>query len=320
MSGAGRSAEERVWRTLSRESRDALERALAPTDLHTLLLSVARTRSGDVTPHRLLQRWKQDRFVAPSRVDPRLLARIEPVLWDELPATFAGVELSPLTPLGTCSALAPVDQNKVVSTLRGSEVTSDPTNALALEAATRRRSGAARVDLAACSRVVRAQAFDQPDLSAHFRLFALVSTARDAGSGRTEAGMLVEHLGFWHSVLRRLELAEVVLSVAAFGTGVLAERISDTVVPELARRGVAVRVDEQRTWGAGYYDGAALSIDALDGPPVNLGDGGLTTWTAQLLGDRKERCLVSCIATERLAQMWLGAAGTIRPRATRSTE
>ena len=43
----------------------------------------------------------------------------------------------------------------------------------------------------------------------------------------------------------------------------------------------------------------ALRITAAQGT-VELGDGGLTTWTAQLTQDAKERCLVSCIATERL--------------------
>ncbi|HEV2371616.1 MAG TPA: hypothetical protein VGS19_05535 [Streptosporangiaceae bacterium] len=33
---------------------------------------------------------------------------------------------------------------------------------------------------------------------------------------------------------------------------------------------------------------------------TELGDGGLTNWTAQLTHNAKERCLVSCIATERL--------------------
>ncbi len=34
---------------------------------------------------------------------------------------------------------------------------------------------------------------------------------------------------------------------------------------------------------------------------VELGDGGFTTWTAQLMGNAKERSLVSCISIERLA-------------------
>ena len=107
----------------------------------------------------------------------------------------------PSPPLGTCSAVATVNQDKVVSTIRNTEVASDPTNVLALEAAVRRRAGADRVDLATCQRVVRAQREDAPGMFAHFQLFALVSSARDTGSGRTEAQLLLDHLSFWHDVL-----------------------------------------------------------------------------------------------------------------------
>jgi hypothetical protein len=60
---------------------------------------------------------------------------------------------------------------------------------------TRKPSG--RVDLAASHRVIRSQAWDRPGLFAHFRLFALVSSGRDLESGRTEAQMLRDHLGYW---------------------------------------------------------------------------------------------------------------------------
>jgi hypothetical protein len=53
------------------------------------------------------------------------------------------------------------------------------------------------------------------------------------------------------------------------------------------------------THGRGYYTACALRI-AADHGQTGLGDGGFTTWTAQLVNDAKERCLVSCIATERL--------------------
>jgi hypothetical protein len=48
----------------------------------------------------------------------------------------------------------------------------------------------------------------------------------------------------------------------------------------------------------------ALRITARDGGgEVELGDGGFTDWTAQLTGDAKERCLISCLATERLTAL-----------------
>jgi hypothetical protein len=302
-------AVDRVWRRVLEDPRAGMKSGLAPTDLQTLLLDVVRSRAGRVSPARVLQRWRDDRFVRPSTCDPRRLARLEARIWEMLPEAFIGIELSPVAPLGVCSAVATVDQNRVVSTIRGTEVVSDPTNALAMEAARRRAVGdrGGRVDLAACHRVLRAQSFDGPGLAAHFRLFALVSSTRDRGSGRAEAGMLSDHLAFWSAVL-----AECVpqhrprLTFTPFGAHSVAERFRDMVLPTLAARSPIVRVEEDpaRTHGRGYYAGAAIGIRAHDGPDeIDLGDGGPTTWTASLLGDAKERCVVSCLATERLAAL-----------------
>jgi hypothetical protein len=281
---------ERFWAKLPDGSRDALVDGLSQSELQSVLLDVTRERAARVTPARLLQRWQQDRFVRPSSIDPRELVKTQQLLWAALPEKFDGVQLSPVTPLGTSSAIAPINQHQVVSTIRGTEVASDPTNELAIEAAVRRRAGQDRVHLAACQRVVRAQPFDGPGMSAHFELFVLVSSARDTGSCRTEAELLIDHLRFWHDVLG--DKAE--LSFTAFTESALRDRIEDTVRPAL---GVAFTEDTERTKSESYYAGAALGIDR-DGK--GLGDGGFTTWTADLLGDAKERCLTSCISTERL--------------------
>ena len=282
----GVNALDRVWAAASRDPREALERRLPGADLRTLLLGVTAERAAATTPADVMRQWREDRFVRPSAVDPRALARVESRLWGLLPETFAGVELSPLAPLGTCSSVAPVSQNRVVGTARGSEVVSDPTNALAVEAATRRRAGVERVDLAACVRVVRAQALDGPGLSAHFRLFALVSSARDAGTLRTEVAMLADHVRFW-----RAALPEARIGVTGYGDPRVAERLRAAVTDE-----VPVEEDAEREQGRGYYT-TALSIT---NGAVDVGDGGVVPWTALLLGDAKERCVVSCVATERL--------------------
>jgi hypothetical protein len=221
-----------------------------------------------------------------------------------LPTDFTGIELSPVTPLGTCTAVAPVSQNRIVATVRGTEVVSDSTNTLAIEAATRRRSQPkdGRVDVAACHRQLRTQVFG-PAAAAHFRLFALVSSGRDSGSGRTEASMLTRHLAYWLDVLETLlphRHPHIELSV--FDNPVLAERLTDTIRPGLADRAAFLVDKPGRTHGRHYYTGFALRITADHGE-TELGDGGLTTWTAQLTHDAKERCLVSCIATERLTTL-----------------
>ena len=298
----------RVWRQLADDPRAALDHGLSPADLQAALLDVSRSRAAAVTPARLLQRWRQDRYVQPVVADPRPVWQLESRLWSLLPDEFAGVDLSPVAPLGTCAAVGPVSQDRVISTTRGSEVVSDPTNVLALEAASRRqRSGAATVSLACCHRVLRGQPFDAPGLFQHFRLFALVTSARDQGSGRTEAAMLTSHLRFWARALSdALPTRRSALRYTVFGFPPLHERIRDTVLPALdpLPRGIIIDEDPDRERARGYYQRGAIRIDAdADGDFREIGDGGFTDWTARLLNDAKERCLISCVSTERLAAL-----------------
>jgi hypothetical protein len=202
--------------------------------------------------------------------------------------------------LGTCTSVSAVDQNRIVSTVRSSEVVSDPTNVLALEAALRRRSGVDQVHLASCQRVLRAQQFVDPDASAHFVLFALVSSARDTGSARTEAQLLIMHLGFWQQVLSELLgptwgcFAYTVIDNQSLG-----HRLVD-IQSELPD--APLTPYPERTQGIGYYRTAAFKIMAnTDGGDLEIGDGGFVDWTAELVPDAKERCLISCVAPERLA-------------------
>ena len=67
---------------------------------------------------------------------------------------------------------------------------------------------------------------------------------------------------------------------------------------------VSVVNEPGRQRGQGYCTDAALRITAGDGArEIELGDGGLTTWTGQLMNNTKERCLISCLATERLSAL-----------------
>lgn len=91
------------------------------------------------------------------------------------------------------------------------------------------------------------------------------------------------------------------IELSLFDNPVLAERLTDTIRPSFGDRAALLADDPGRTRGRGYYNGFALRISA-DGD-VELGDGGLTTYTAQLTQDAKERCLVSCLATERLTTL-----------------
>jgi hypothetical protein len=160
--------------------------------------------------------------------------------------------------------------------VRSFEVVSDPTNVLALEAAVRRRAGADVVHLAACHRVLRNQRFDGPGGRPHSELFALVSSARDSGSARTEAELLVVHLRFWSEVLSvLLGPNSGLLDLTVINDATLRDRVDDTVRPAL--HGVQLRDAPDRTQGIGYYRSAAFKIGVAETAGAReVGDGGFT--------------------------------------------
>jgi hypothetical protein len=296
------TAIERVWSQLPEGAREVLENELSPTDLQSLLLSLAQTRARRISPAEALRRWKSDRFVRPAAIDPGRLSEVENRLWQRLRDTaFVGLALSPVTPLGTCTSVGAVDQNRIVSAMRSSEVVSDPCNVLALEAALRRRSSVDQVHLASCHRVLRAQRFVDSNAFAHFVIFALVSSARDSGTARTEAQLLIMHLSFWQQVLDDLlgaswgRFAYTLIDNQPIG-----DRLVDAIQSELPD--APLTEYPERTQGIGYYRTAAFKIMAkTETNELEIGDGGFVGWTAELIPDAKERCLISCVAPERIA-------------------
>ena len=295
---------------------ELLATRLPATDLQSVMLAVARRRAAHVRPADLLQRFERDRFVQPGAISPRVLAEIERHAHAALPAEFDLLALSPVTPLGSVAALTAVSQNSVISTTRGSEVVADVTNVLALECALRRRAllGDAstrhtRVALAAVHRVLRAQVWDDAGFSQHFSLLGLCTAGRDEGSFLFESAALVTHLRFYIRLLERL--AEAGLGLRTIRIGItpidperrdnLVELVVDPLAEEFPR--VQIALDDNRDRALEYYDAACLdlSIETTSGAQVGLADGGFTSWTQDLLENRKERLMISGIGLERIA-------------------
>src|SRR5262245_21927317 len=168
--------------------------SLSGSDFTMLMLAVARQRAAQETPAGLLRRYRSDRFVQPAGTRWQELRAAEDQLAAHLPPGTELVGLPPLVPLGTHAVLGPMSQDKVVTTIRATEVAADPTNALALEAAVRRRAAGGRdpVRLAAFQRVVRAPR-PQPGYLPHFSLLGLVTAGRDDGGHRFELDAVAEH-------------------------------------------------------------------------------------------------------------------------------
>jgi len=294
---------------------EVLTGRLAPSDLQSLLLEVYARLASKVQPAQLLQQHEQNRFLAPSPADARLLAEVDRAAWELLPDGYLPLELSPLCPLGTNSAIATVSQNKVVSTTRNTEAVADSTNVLALESAARRRrqlrsKGAqAPVLLAASQRVTRAQVFRGTRSWAHFRLLSLCAAGRDAGTFRFESSQLVEQIAFQVRLLQELArfgrvYSSIRVAITDFTSGRLREALEANVLAPLSARflDVRVHVDSERTSGRGYYDAACFKLFAREpsGEEIELGDGGTVDWTAKLLSDRKERLIISGLGVERI--------------------
>ena len=303
---------------------DLLAERLPPADLQSLLMAVSRRRADRTRPVDLLHRYERDRFVHPSALDPRALLALEERAHQHLPAGFEALALSPVCPLGTAAAITTVDQNSVLATTRGTEVVSDPTNVLALECALRRRAllaadrgSSERVRLAASHRTLRAQVWDDPRFSQHFALLGLCTAGRDEGGFHFESEALAEHLRFYARLLRglgdtRVNPRTLRIDVTPIGPGrqdILARTVLEPLAAEFPV--ATVTLDLERDRALEYYREACvrISIDTPAGERLELVDGGFTDWTQQLLGNRKERLLITGIGLERLA-------GALTPRAS----
>jgi hypothetical protein len=125
ISRMGVSAVRRVWSRLPPGAQSVLEDGLSPTDLQSLLLDLVRTRAHRTTPASVRRRWQQDPIRAAISDRPASAG------WGQPPpvaAAAAGVQGSRALAgdaAGTCAAVGATDQNRVLSTVRSSEVISD---------------------------------------------------------------------------------------------------------------------------------------------------------------------------------------------------
>src|SRR2546427_3045437 len=244
ISPAGPSSPELARRSLiieriEREARvsdlaNILTNRLAPTDLQSLLLEVYGRRAKKREPKLLLEDHISNRFTRPSVSSPRRLLEWDRIAFSRLPKVFQPIELSPVCPLGTVSALSPISQDWTVSTIRNTEVVADSTNVLAIECAVRRReqrnfssAKATSVHLAASHRLLRGQKFGVgPGTRQHFRVFTLCSAGRDPGNLLFETETVGLHIGFYLMALMKFLGTKASLRVTVSDFGSKAARVA----------------------------------------------------------------------------------------------
>lgn len=294
-----------------------LAERLDPSDLQSLLLDVYRRLVARRATPTLLGEYDSNRFVHPSTIRPAEYLEWDRLALSLLPAEFEAIELSPVCPLGASSAMAGLGQDWALSTIRNTEVVSDSTNVLSLEAARRRRElkradarSSAAVHLAASHRLLRTRLYSDPRLSSHFRVFSLCSAGRDVGNFQFQAEALSSQVKFYLSAIRAHVGESVPLRLSI--TPLDSARLLNTAVERLLDRvrttfpGVSAVVDAERTAGRGYYRTFCFWIIA--GEDIQLVDGGCVDWTQRLLSDGKERLVISGIGSDRLCTIRRGRA------------
>ena len=185
---------------------ETLATGFTGSQLHSVLLEVMQRRARTRSPMDVLAQYRRDAYCCPAPIDLRASLAVD----NHLLTAAEGLprrQLSPVAPLGTCSAVAITDQNRVLSALRMTEVVSDPTNVLALECALRMRAcQATPVHLATSQRVVRAQPVPKkPGHSQHFRVFVLASGGRESKDHAFTVDTVVRHVRTMLGALERLE-------------------------------------------------------------------------------------------------------------------
>lgn len=266
----------------------------APSESTPLLLELARRQAERRRPAELLGQLERDGFVQPSMLALRLVHQLDGLALAAAPE-YEALLLSPVAPLGSCSVVAPTSQDRTLTTNRGTEVVSDPTNMMALLGAQRIRRGLAEpIRLCTIHQTLRTQPLPAvPGFSRHFRMFAITET----GTARADDGFEVEAVTRAVTVFDRLfDAATAALGCrfpqrralvrASAARDALGERLVSRLRSALPHVSLERDVLEQP-----YYDGVRVMFgaDNTGGQHVPIGDVGAFDWVAKLTANRRHR-------------------------------
>jgi hypothetical protein len=284
---------------------------LPPTEIQSLLLEIFRQTAGDITPQQLLKAYETNRFVVPSAVDPISFYKVELEMLEMAKMNlFEPQELSPLAPLGNCSAMGLTDQNKIVSAARGTEIVADATNLMALECALRRKRSKfndQNINLCSIHRHVRAQAIDAgKGFTPHFKIFTAITSGRDTGSLAFEKTAMLTHLSFYKKYFVDHRRLNTELIIKGFDPDTArSHQLYEFIKRQLPD--LTVSFSEVPREKHHYYLHTRFSLNVdHKGQAVNMGDGGFLDWGAKLTSNGKERMFASGVGVELLIKMMFG--------------
>ncbi|WP_343307964.1 hypothetical protein AAHN97_12485 [Chitinophaga niabensis] len=280
-----------------------LARELNGSELNTVLLDVFNKRVQQETASTLLNKYARNKLVKPFETDVIKLKENELSCYKLLASKgFEPIELSPVAQLGTSSVVATVDQKKVLTALRNTEVQADPTNAIALHYAwlkKKRVLGKTTRNYSNISRILRTQAFSNPHFTPHFSVLCLVSCGRDTGSFNFEREELLKQISISSQICKEVFGIQQLYFEIIPGKGYdsLSPMITD--LPD----SLAISVVEPDNSNNYYYGFRIKMKIVLDDVVYEIGDGGLLDWTQQLLANKKERMMTMGIGFQILHQL-----------------
>ena len=276
---------------------------LTESELNSLLLEVFSNRTSLKEPSQVLKDYIRSRFVKPCVIDPiRSTAAELDIFKIVRSADFEVIEFSPLTPLGTCSIDKTVHQNNIVSSLRRTEVVSDVTNVMALEIAKRAKENPQMnmINLATSHRLVRAQGFDHPDYTAHFKVLAMNSSWLDRGKFLLEEEHLIKHIITYQKIFKEVykidaDRIELQLKFDPSQQDEDFVKMTDRLCEKVNLKSIVDEWDGNNN----YYTLLRFGL-RLDSLPMPIVDGGLVNWGRILTQNKKRRMLISGFGTELL--------------------
>ena len=278
---------------------------LSGSDLNSLLMAVFSETTCNITPALLLNRYRGNRFVQPAATNMVNLLKMEVQVLELLQKhSFEPIELPPVAQLGTCSVLGPVDQKKIISAIRNTEVLADATNSIALHIAAMKKTGAYQEQhFCTVHRHVRAQPLREKWHTPHFKAGCMVSAGRDTGSYRFECSSLLKHFRALNDLMQQIYGATNIKFKLLSRSGYKnPDLLSAAIISFFNNNAGEINVFTAEAPEANnYYKGIQFKmIIELNGLQIEIADGGFVDWTQQLLENKKERLLISGFGLELL--------------------
>jgi hypothetical protein len=305
-----RSGEKDLVRLLSDE--------LSGTELNSLLLEVFHQRVSKQSPAQLLKQYQLNRFVKPADLPMLELKQIEiDLLRIFQKCLFETIELSPVAALGTCSIVAPANQKKVLSALRGTEVLADATNAIALHISDLKKqklwvpkTAVEKLRLGTIQRHVRTQSVSVKGFTPHFKIGCLVTSGMDTGNYGFEKEALAEHFVAMKKIFSEFyKVDQLGFRLVCRGGYPDSIKLAIEVKKFIQQHhpDTDINVIETSEKEIGYYKGIQYKVDITwKDKTFEIADGGFVDWTQKLLQNKKERLLITGFGFELMYRITRG--------------